>query len=775
MLPSIRSLLVAAGVLALCASTAGADWPPNPYIGGVRLGAMGGSPFVLGDGAGGTFVAAVVGGVGARVQHLSAAGVPLWAAGGVLAGTSGSVADPSSCALAPDGAGGVIVAWLGASNRAFAQRLDAGGNLLWTAAGVSVGGTSVDAFRVRVCGDGAGGAYVVWEQDRVLHANVLPPITLIRRVDATGALPWSALVVSSASSSQDGGDVVSDGAGGAIVTWSESRGGASGYDIYAQRVNSSGASLWAANGANVCNVTSDQNGPVMASDGAGGAIIAWTDYRGYVAPGYSVQYFVQRIGPGGNLLWFFGGWPVCRATWQRGDLAIAPDGTGGAVMAWDDGRTTTRFDIYAQRFTSAGIQAWTNDGLALCTANADKMLPAIASDGAGGAFVAWRDQRGGSNYDVYATAVSASGTPMGLSNGFPIGAATGDQYEPALGSDGNGAAVAAWLDTRPGDGGVRAQRLDALGYPGDPSPHITSIRDVPNDQGGHVKVSWAASYLDSIPPYTIGILYPIANYNVFRFVQPSSWQLVASVPSGPFPVYSAVVATGGDSSASGPGNAVFRVQAGGHVPPDSVFWYSAPDSGHSIDNLVPQPVLGLAGSTSGEGTRLTWHPGVEPDLAGYRIHRLASAGEAPSAQNLLAGVTGTSFLDAQAPTCVYALVAVDRHDNASAPALLAVTTANPPPLAGASALAFAAPNPNPARDRAMFSFTLPGEATVRIEIFDAAGRRMRALAPGVMSAGLHRIEWDLRDRDGRPVRPGMFCARLDTPAGERTQRVAVVR
>src|SRR5216117_3092139 len=72
--------------------------------------------------------------------------------------------------------------------------------------------------------------------------------------------------------------IVSDGAGGAIVTWTDQRDTiATGSDIYAQRVNAAGVPQWAANGVALCTAANDQVAPTIASDGAGGAIATWTD------------------------------------------------------------------------------------------------------------------------------------------------------------------------------------------------------------------------------------------------------------------------------------------------------------------------------------------------------------------------------------------------------------------------------------------------------------------------------------------------------------------
>jgi hypothetical protein len=92
--------------------------------------------------------------------------------------------------------------------------------------------------------------------------------------------PTTNLPVSTAAGGQYLPAAVSDGAGGAIVAWYDDRSGSS-FDIYAQHVLATGVvdPAWPANGRAVCTAVGDQVGPVIASDGSGGAIIAWGDYR----------------------------------------------------------------------------------------------------------------------------------------------------------------------------------------------------------------------------------------------------------------------------------------------------------------------------------------------------------------------------------------------------------------------------------------------------------------------------------------------------------------
>jgi hypothetical protein len=67
--------------------------------------------------------------------------------------------------------------------------------------------------------------------------------------------------------------------GGAIVTWEDFRSGTSNGDIYAQRVNLAGGPQWTTDGVALCTAANNQYNPTIASDGAGGAIVTWSDGR----------------------------------------------------------------------------------------------------------------------------------------------------------------------------------------------------------------------------------------------------------------------------------------------------------------------------------------------------------------------------------------------------------------------------------------------------------------------------------------------------------------
>jgi len=84
--------------------------------------------------------------------------------------------------------------------------------------------------------------------------------------------------ISTAENNQWAPNIISDGMGGAIITWEDARSGIFA-DIYAQRINASGVVQWTTNGVPISTAPGDQWTPMITSDSAGGAIIRWLDLR----------------------------------------------------------------------------------------------------------------------------------------------------------------------------------------------------------------------------------------------------------------------------------------------------------------------------------------------------------------------------------------------------------------------------------------------------------------------------------------------------------------
>jgi hypothetical protein len=98
-------------------------------------------------------------------------------------------------------------------------------------------------------------------------------------------------------------------------------------------------------------------GPAVVSDGAGGAIVVWADTRA-AGPGL----YAQRLDATGARQWGDGGVALGLADQAPGPPQAVSDGAGGVIVTWEDRRDGVQSDIYARRVDASGTPLWTNDG-----------------------------------------------------------------------------------------------------------------------------------------------------------------------------------------------------------------------------------------------------------------------------------------------------------------------------------------------------------------------------------------------------------------------------
>jgi len=304
------------------------------------------------------------------------------------------------------------------------------------------------------CSDGSGGAIITWMDARAVAPNY---DIYTQHINGAGIVQWSANgnAICTAPQGQQEPEICSDGNGGAIITWRDKRSGIN-YDIYAQRISGAGTVQWTPDGVAICTATGKQWNPRVCCDGSGGAIITWEDPRGADSDIYA-----QRISAAGVTQWAANGIPVCIASGDQGGPQICRDGSGGAIITWVDQRGNDR-DIYAQRINSAGIVQWAANGVPVCTETGTQNALQSCSDGSGGVIMTWQDERSGIDRDTYVQRISSAGVVQWTTNGIPVCTASGDQINPQICCDGNGEAIITWLDKRVGIN-VYAQRISSTG------------------------------------------------------------------------------------------------------------------------------------------------------------------------------------------------------------------------------------------------------------------------------------------------------------------------
>lgn len=91
----------------------------------------------------------------------------------------------------------------------------------------------------------------------------------------------------------------------------------------------------------------------------------------------------------------------------------------------------------------------------------------------------------------------------------------------------------------------------------------------------------------------------------------------------------------------------------------------------------------------------------------------------------------------------------------------------------ATTIELAQNQPNPFRAGTQIRFDLPRSESVRLDVFDVAGRRVRTLVDGILPAGSHQVEWDSRGDDRELLSSGVYHYRLSA-GGEHVERKMVL-
>ncbi|UCF78355.1 MAG: hypothetical protein JSW03_09690 [Candidatus Eiseniibacteriota bacterium] len=516
--------------------------------------------------------------------------------------------------------------------------------------------------------DGAGGAIIAWKDERSGTK------VYAQRVDADGNELWASCGVKISGSVDIWGlgglEIVSDGSGGAIVVWERPG------DIHAQRIDGSANLLWGVDGVAVCMAPGNQFSPQLVSDDAGGAIIVWGDGRGS-----DEDVYAQRVNGSGTPLWTTNGVVICNAAFDQQCIDIAPDDFGGAVITWEDMRNGGNFHAYTQRVDGDGNLLWIPNGVYLSNLADDNWSPRIASDGAGGAIIVWKQETGYSSTAIHGQHVDASGDTTWGPSGIPIASACCRLFEPRLVPDGSGGAFVTWVSyyTGPTDElNIYAQRVDAAGS------HLWTP--------GGVVISAA----------------PVSQ-NLPRIIRDSeggaiiTWQDYRSGDN------SDIYAQRRDAS----GVRLWEV------------------NGQAICTAAGQQEEPRLTSDGAGGAMIVWRDtrGANP----YNVYA-----QRIEADGSFVGVGET----VQRPAAVSAL-----EQNC----------------------------PNPFNPLTTIRFSLPEPGRVVLSILDIEGRAIRTLVEGWRKPQRYEVAWDGRDDAGRAVASGVYLYRLEASGHNETKKMVLLR
>jgi len=177
---------------------------------------------------------------------------------------------------------------------------------------------------------------------------------------------------------------------------------------------------------------------------------------------------------------------------------------------------------------------------------------------------------------------------------------------------------------------------------------ITSVDDVPDDQGGLVRISWDASPND------------VENGNITWY---QIWRVNEDGDDGLDMVvavqdlsYSYVATTVNDSVPDNPNAETFVITA--HTPDLEIYYSSDPASGYSIDNIAPSIPQTFSMSNNNNIVMLSWDENTEEDFDYYSVYRNGEK---------VVDLAVTYFEELNFGALSYYVTATDYHGNESEP------------------------------------------------------------------------------------------------------------
>jgi len=621
--------------------------------------------------------------------------------------------------------------------------------------------------------------------------------------------------------------IVSDGTGGAIVSWVRNYtypypSDRTDYFLVAQKIDTDGnvPAPWPAGGRVVRSWVSDpySNSPNitplrMLTNGAGGAISPETSLENIVE--YRNRFHLYQVASNATVT----GVPNYSGTYTGPDVtgaAVDIDGAGGVVMMAIQQTfapppyPTTPGDLYAQRVDPLGTPLW-GAGPVFCNGAVLAGGWSLLADGSGGGFFAWCQQGAAGARDLFVQHLDATGA---IASGWPaagrlVRSGMGDLGRVMLAPNGQGGATLVWQDERDGGPHLYAHTVLADGSldPGIPANGrvlaTINLNDdfssvVSDEQGGVFVVRFSNDYYDNQQTR----LYRLDPTMLPHAGWPAEGRLLDEFRTFGCDVVADGLGGAYVSYASYDGS-VRRGVIAQHLAGDS-----SPAPGWTNDGYVVSPT-GLGGTIvrSGAGAIVAWTD-VRPDEPGIYAQRLVPDGPV-AVQLSLVGATaepGNVSLHWYATGTAMLAAAVERRtENGEWTELGAVSADGAGHLryedrsvaagrfgyrvswtedgtvhhAGevwmdvpdAWRLALSAPRPNPGSGPASFAFALASRSAARLELVDLQGRRVAHRDLGTLGPGRHAITID----EAATLAPGVYLARLTQGVDTRTVRMIRVR
>jgi len=396
------------------------------------------------------------------IQKVDVNGNAMWGSEGLpVVLEDGRQEDPI---LVSDGNGGAYMIWVDYRDEPdygdiYGQHIQSDGTLSWDPSGIPLTNVPGKQVSPNMASDGAGGAFVIWNDLSVSTLGHTYGTHLTTNVNDIIA-PGTGVPLISNDSDHAGVSIETAAAGSAIMVWADDRNvDTSGIDIYTQRIDVNCNTLWSSpeeGGIPLCTADGSQEYSKVTYYSETASVVVWEDKRFNEVLG---DIYVQYVDMDGNVLLDIEGEAICTHGANQIKPRVKAD-ENGAYIVWEDSRFGPG-DIYVQRHILGSGSQFTQDGLSLCSAPNTQDQPRLTTDGNGGAYVVWMDERFSPfpQVEIFMQHINADGSISFDDNGLAVCDEEWFQFNPLVRNDGNGNVFALWGDMRSGSIGLYVQHI----------------------------------------------------------------------------------------------------------------------------------------------------------------------------------------------------------------------------------------------------------------------------------------------------------------------------
>ena len=302
------------------------------------------------------------------------------------------------------------------------------------------------------------------------------------------------------------------------------------------------------------------------------------------------------------------------------------------------------------------------------------------------------------------------------------------------------------------------------------NPRITSIDDIPSDQGGKVYVHFLPSFFDH--SNGTGQMYTVFRRDVVDTV--SQWVVVLSGGAIGDTQYTYEVPTLMDSTTDHEGITSFKIVAS----MNEGNFHSQVGTGYSIDNIAPGVPTGMEAIAMDNSIFLNWDMSEAEDFQYFQLERSSTAAGLDTTVIIeLIDNTYEDFNVYSGTEYSYKLAAYDYAGNRSdftEPVSAILLSIDPLSLIP-NAFALHQNYPNPFNPTTQIRYDLPESEFVSIIIYDVMGRKIKSLINIKQEAGYRLITWNATNDLGQPVSAGMYIYTIQAGEFRQTRKMVLLK